>query len=656
MTLPTHISFETDPRGGILQEWICQGYLTALRALDLEIVSPERRFLAAPPADADDGSEPRITITCVDPVAERRSAWSGERKEGEYVINILPHGRIPEHAVTSGIFSRFDELWVSSASLAAALSIRLPIPVIQILPVISAGGYVAGLRKNRAADDRFVIATALDLGELERSDRPITILEAFKRAFERNDEATMVVRCDGGEACRDGLERLRLEIGSYPITVETDPRGTEGALKMIAAADAYLSLDRLDESTIEIAHAMAVGLPVVATGSPANMAFMSPWNSFPVHAEQISPELALAGSPMLQAEWEPSIEHASRLLRYLYETREDRIARGERARHDISALHAVGIASAAIGRRLETIMAMIVSSRRRSQKQTGIAPTQQSMHDPVTERLGDLESRMADLAAREEELRQLLGDLRSQGISPQRGYVPPPKSEPRTEARPEPRPEERPAATPRATPPTPQQNGMPPAEPDQPKKHQADLPAPFRAAEPPPSHVPTSQPAAEPEPLESERPELSAIGGQTETSMVVRESRKALMSVTPFNSTVIVVSGGNDDYLQLEGRTGWHFPQTADGRHSELLPDNATRAINALEALKNKGAHYLLFPSTSFWWLSLFPALGGHLDKNYRRIWGDEQCIIYEIADPGASAAAAPEQPTEKGWKMFKRR
>ena len=137
---------------------------------------------------------------------------------------------------------------------------------------------------------------------------------------------------------------------------------------------------------------------------------------------------------------------------------------------------------------------------------------------------------------------------------------------------------------------------------------------------------------------------------------MIREVRKAVLSVTPFNSVVIVVSGGENEYLQIEGRTAWHFPQQADGRHSGLLPDSASRAINALEALRTRGAHYVVFPASAFWWLSLFSNLEEHLERTGRRIWGDEQCIIYELADPAAATTPEASTPDQKKWgKLFKR-
>jgi hypothetical protein len=649
MSLPRSISFETDPRGGILQEWTCHGYLTALRALDLEIVSPERRFFAAAPADAGATTGGEISITCVEPVAERRSAWPSERSDADYAICILPHGRIPEHILASGILSRFDEVWVASAPLAAALACRLRIPVVQLLPVVNAGGYITSLRGSRTGEGRFTVAATLDLLELERNERPIAVLEAFKRAFERDDQAAMIIRCDGGEGCREGLERLRLEIGSYPVTVEAEPRGTEGALRLLSSADAYLSLGQLDETSIEIAHAMALGLPVVATGSPGNMEYMSPWNSFPVHVENGMTELSVHGSPLLLMPWEPSVEHAGRLLRYLYENREDAIVRGERARHDITTRHSVAAASTAIARRLETIAGIISSPKQPRAPLVPDAPVTRSADD-LAERLQELETRMQEMAARDEELRRMLGDLRREPPAPARN-PPTQRAEPVPPSRPfvPPPPVEQPR---QQSTPQPPQNGAPPRETAPPAERQRDIPMPSRASEKPPADLPPIEPAPyEPDPLSAP----PATAGQIDAATMVREARRAALSVTPFNSTLIVLSGGVDEYLQMEGRTAWHFPQTADGHYSDRLPDTATRAVNALEALRARGAHYLLIPASAFWWLSLFPGLDEHLEKNYRRIWEDGICIVYQLSDPTAAAPSGPE-PSGKKWKIFNRR
>ena len=103
----------------------------------------------------------------------------------------------------------------------------------------------------------------------------------------------------------------------------------------------------------------------------------------------------------------------------------------------------------------------------------------------------------------------------------------------------------------------------------------------------------------------------------------------------PRNATVIVVSRGDDELLDLYGRRGWHFPQTEDGTYAGYYPAASTAAIAQLEALRSKGAEFLLFPDTSLWWLEHYPEFGRHLQSRYREVARREgTCLIYALNQP----------------------
>jgi hypothetical protein len=108
----------------------------------------------------------------------------------------------------------------------------------------------------------------------------------------------------------------------------------------------------------------------------------------------------------------------------------------------------------------------------------------------------------------------------------------------------------------------------------------------------------------------------------------VRETARLLL---PQGATVLVVSHGDDDLLQLPGRKGQHFPQNASGSYLGYTPDE-DEAITRLEALRAKGGQFLLFPKTEFWWLQEYPAFRRHLDTHYPRIHQDPDCIIYQLS------------------------
>jgi hypothetical protein len=114
---------------------------------------------------------------------------------------------------------------------------------------------------------------------------------------------------------------------------------------------------------------------------------------------------------------------------------------------------------------------------------------------------------------------------------------------------------------------------------------------------------------------------------------LVTRVREAAESKIPRGSSVLVVSKGDPTLVDLKDRTAFHFPQAPDGRYAGHHPADSNDAIQQLEELKNKGARYLLFPQTSFWWLDYYADLQSHLQNQYWQIWSDPDCIIYQLSE-----------------------
>jgi len=115
--------------------------------------------------------------------------------------------------------------------------------------------------------------------------------------------------------------------------------------------------------------------------------------------------------------------------------------------------------------------------------------------------------------------------------------------------------------------------------------------------------------------------------------------REVVRIALPPDATVIVVSKGDNELLELDGRTAWHFPQGADGAYAGYYPANSTEAIARLEALRAKGADFLLFPSTALWWLEYYGEFKQHLERRYRVVVCQEDaCVIFRLCEPGTGA------------------
>jgi glycosyltransferase involved in cell wall biosynthesis len=127
---------------------------------------------------------------------------------------------------------------------------------------------------------------------------------------------------------------------------------------------------------------------------------------------------------------------------------------------------------------------------------------------------------------------------------------------------------------------------------------------------------------------------------------LVRRIRETISATVPPDSTVLVVSRGDTDLVQLEGRRAWHFPCIEGGVYAGCYPPDSDAAILHLEELHARGAEFLVFPSTALWWLEHYTELKHHLQRHYRLVSdGEETCLIYRLSPQGGSSAG----PAESG-------
>ncbi len=104
-----------------------------------------------------------------------------------------------------------------------------------------------------------------------------------------------------------------------------------------------------------------------------------------------------------------------------------------------------------------------------------------------------------------------------------------------------------------------------------------------------------------------------------------------MSGVVPVDATVLVVSKGDDDLLDL-GRRAWHFPQGEDGGYAGYHPADAEVCIAEMERLRARGADFLLLPSTVLWWLEYYAAFGDHLRTRYEPLVREEDtCALFDL-------------------------
>jgi GT2 family glycosyltransferase len=111
-----------------------------------------------------------------------------------------------------------------------------------------------------------------------------------------------------------------------------------------------------------------------------------------------------------------------------------------------------------------------------------------------------------------------------------------------------------------------------------------------------------------------------------------RRIRQVVADAIPAEATVLVVSKGDVELLELGGRRTRHFPAAADGTWAGHHPADSIEAVAALEAMREAGGEFILFPRTGLWWLEHYGGLLEHLERRYDTVVRDDDvCVIFAL-------------------------
>ena len=113
---------------------------------------------------------------------------------------------------------------------------------------------------------------------------------------------------------------------------------------------------------------------------------------------------------------------------------------------------------------------------------------------------------------------------------------------------------------------------------------------------------------------------------------LVRQVQQIVDGLLPADAKVAVVSRGDPALLALGQRQAWHLPLDAAGQYAGHHPANGRAAVAQVQAAGARGAQFLLFPATAFWWLEYYAELERYLRRHGRVVVQQPHvCAIYEL-------------------------
>jgi len=218
----------------------------------------------------------------------------------------------------------YDEIWCPSSFAAQALAQRSPVPVIAV-PHLPDWPRLESLRQRRqqkrgGAGEPFRFLSLFDFWSTPERKNPLGAIQAFQLAFPPEDGAPveLLIKTSSAEQFPEACAELLAAASGDPRIRWLHELLSPAAMDdLLLSADALLSLHRSEGFGLVLADAMAIELPVIATGYSGNLDFMSTGSAALVRW-QLEPITRSCGDYRQGWQWaEPDLAAAARAMRQL---------------------------------------------------------------------------------------------------------------------------------------------------------------------------------------------------------------------------------------------------------------------------------------------------------------------------------------------------
>ena len=259
-------------------------------------------------------------------------------------------------------FADYQEIWCPSCFTAQALAQRSPVPVIALphlpdWPHLQARASAREAARDSARQRPFTFLTLFDFWSTPERKNPAAVIQAFQRAFPP--------QASGGPAVQllikaSSAEQFPAQAAALKALSAGDPRirWIEALLPqaqldaLYLQADALVSLHRAEGFGLTLAEAMALAIPVIATGYSGNLDFMPPGSAalIPWTPRRIE---RTRGDYVAGALWaEPDVEAAAAAMQQLAHDPEAARQLGQRGRAAVRERLSASRLSAVVRQRL----------------------------------------------------------------------------------------------------------------------------------------------------------------------------------------------------------------------------------------------------------------------------------------------------------------
>jgi glycosyltransferase involved in cell wall biosynthesis len=261
-------------------------------------------------------------------------------------------------------YDLLDEIWCASEFTADVIGRVAPIPVHVVpLPVWAPSAPTPFSRQQLGLPEGFVFLFSFDFNSIFERKNPLGLIEAYTRAIGPHDGATLVIKSTNGAQHLAQRQRLGdAAAGRADIVLLEDYLDAHRMQGLIEHCDCFVSLHRSEGFGLQMATAMALRRPVIATGYSGNMTYMDAESALLVPYELVP--IGPGNDPYPgSASWAaPDLDVAAERMRAVLDDPAMASAIAERGRAAVLDRQGLGRASLAVGDRLAPDIAGVAAA------------------------------------------------------------------------------------------------------------------------------------------------------------------------------------------------------------------------------------------------------------------------------------------------------
>jgi GT2 family glycosyltransferase/glycosyltransferase involved in cell wall biosynthesis len=297
------------------------------------------------------------------------NAYGTDLLKGAYNIGYwlweLPSARADWHH----LYRYVDEVWVASEFCRHAFQSITKLPVTRI-PLVVDGLEEKAIYPREHFDlprDAFVFCYIFDVSSYLDRKNPFCLIEAFKREFGNSRDVLLYLKYFNTKHDEDNVRAIEEAIAGAPnIRTYSGLMDENEIVSLQNSIDCLVSPHRSEGFGYNLAEAMYLGKPVIATRYSSNLDFMRDDNSYLIDCK-LFPIPLTVGPYMRGHVWaDPSVDHLSHLMRTVFEDGEGRERKAKRAAEDIRKEYN----AAAVGRKISARLGLLSRDRQGAVSQT----------------------------------------------------------------------------------------------------------------------------------------------------------------------------------------------------------------------------------------------------------------------------------------------